>query len=371
MSNYYAVIMAGGSGERFWPLSRLEQPKQLLPIIGDKPMLRQTLDRLLGIIPAENIFVITHQRQQAAVAEVCPELKRENIVGEPVGRNTAPTIALATILIRRLDPNAVFAVLPADHVIHDTLTFQTELQSALELAADTPALLTFGIKPTEASTGYGYIQKANQSASPETIVTHEVQRFVEKPDASTAASYLASGDYYWNAGMFIWSIAAIAQALAEHTPSLWQSMLGLEEGLNRGEPIDELLAGIFPQLEKISIDYAVMERASSVLVIESSFDWDDVGDWPAITRHYQSDDQKNVVRGDAIIESGSNNLVVSCSGHTIALLGVEDLVVINSGDATLVCPKSQTQNIKQLVESLADHPKGKKLLEQPAPSRLP
>ncbi len=345
--------MAGGRGERFWPESRLSRPKQLLPIVGDTPMLSQTIDRLEGLVPAENIFIITNEEQRAAVLEVCPSLDPAKIVGEPMGRDTAAAVALATVLVRRESPEASFAMLPADAVIHDGANFRKVLEAAFAAAEAEPVLTTIGIKASHPATGYGYIQQGAPGKSYAGKTLYSVKRFVEKPDAETAKAYLASGDYFWNAGMFVWTVPTIVTELEKNTPQLWKSCQAIAAGLDKGEGLSALLAEYYPQLEKISIDYAVIEKAETVTMIESSFDWDDVGEWPAIERHYPKDENGNVVRGNAHAKDAKNNIVYARDdGHLVTLLGVDELIVVHTKDATLICKKEQAQQIKALVKEV-------------------
>lgn len=353
MNQRYVVIMAGGRGERFWPQSRLARPKHLLPIVGDKPMLTQTIERLGAVVPPERVLIITNAEQAAAVREVCPMVPADNVIAEPVGRDTAAAVGLATLLVKHRDPAATFAMLPADAVIHDAAGFQRILQASFEAAETADALITIGIKPTFPATGYGYIHKAEAVAEASGETVFRVAQFREKPDLETAQAYLASGEYYWNAGMFFWRVPVISDCFERFTPSLWRALQAIESGLSAGAPLDGLLAEHYPQLEKISVDYAIMEKAESVRVLESAFDWDDVGEWPAVARHYPADEAGNVVRGLAALHEASGNIVLSESGHTVALVGVEDLIVVHTADATLVCPKSKAQEIKQLVKGLA------------------
>ena len=353
MANRYVVIMAGGSGERFWPESRLACPKQLLPIVGDKPMLTQTIDRLEGLVPAEDVFVITNAEQRDAVLEVCPELDPAKVIGEPVGRDTAAAVALATILVKRENPHASFAMLPADAVIHDAPGLRSTLEAAFAAAEANPVLATIGITAAFPATGYGYMQQGDKFGDFAGRDVFEVKRFVEKPDLDTAQSYLDSGDYFWNAGMFVWSVASIVAELEKNTPSLWSALQAIDAGLAGGAAIDPLLAAHYPNLEKISVDYAIIEKAANVVMLESGFDWDDVGEWPAIARHYPADAAGNVVRGEAHLQSSSDNIVFSRDeGHLVALLGVKDLIVVETGDATLVCHKERAQEIKGLVHAI-------------------
>ncbi len=353
MSQRFAVIMAGGRGERFWPQSRLKRPKHLLPIIGDTPMLCQTVDRLAGLVPPENVFVITNREQRPGVLAACPDLEPANVIGEPVGRDTAAAVGLAAILVKSSDDaGSAFAILPADAAIHDTKGFQKTLATAFEVAENGEYLVTVGIKPNNPATGYGYIQKGERLRPAGVDAIFEVKRFVEKPDLPTAEKYLQSGEYFWNAGMFVWRTDVIGNALSVYTPELWKALDKIEDGIGDGENLDSLLAEHYPNLDKISIDYAVMEKADNVLTVEANFDWDDVGEWPAIARHQSSDPKGNVLQGKGMIRDGSGNIVVNEKGHFTAIIGVDDLIVVQTGDATLICPKSKAQEIKKLVKEI-------------------
>ena len=363
MADRYAVIMAGGRGERFWPESRLARPKQLLPIVGDKAMLAQTIERLAGLVPPEHVFVITNREQREAVLEVCPQLDPQKVIGEPMGRDTAAAVALAAVLVRRENPEASFAMLPADAVIQDAPGLRATLQAAFAAAEAHPVLATVGITATFPATGYGYIQQGEKFGDFAGGEVFAVKRFVEKPDATAAQAYLASGDYFWNAGMFVWSVATIVAALQESTPSLWAAVQAIDTGLAAGSALDDLLAAHYPDLEKISVDYAVIEKATNVVMLESAFDWDDVGEWPAVARHYPADESGNVVRGEAHVQDSSGNIVFSRDpNHLVALLGVQDLIVVETDDATLVCHKNQAQQIKSLVQALGTQQALKHLL---------
>jgi mannose-1-phosphate guanylyltransferase len=353
MSKRFVVIMAGGRGERFWPESRIARPKQLLPIVGEKAMLAQTIDRLAGLVPSENIFIITNAEQRDVVLEVCPTLDPAKIIGEPIGRDTAAAVGLATVLVRREDPEASFAMLPADAVIHDAGGLRATLESAFAAAEAQPVIVTIGITASSAATGYGYMQQGAAMGDYAQRTAYQVERFVEKPDLATAQSYLASGNYFWNAGMFIWAVPSIVAELEKNTPTLWLALQAIEQGLNAGQNIDKLLAEHYPKLEKISIDYAIIEKASKVVMLESTFDWDDIGEWPAIARHYPADADGNVVRGHAELSDASGNIVYCREdNHLVALLGVQDLIVVKTKDATLICHKDKAQAIKDLVKTI-------------------
>lgn len=361
MSNRYIVIMAGGKGERFWPQSRRQAPKHLLCIVGEKPMLTQTVERLDGLLPVDHIFVITNREHRETVLLACPGLPEANVVSEPEGRDTAAAVGLAMLLVKKRDPDAVFAVLPADHVIEEREGFQKVLKAAFEVAEAEPVLVTLGIGPTEPATGYGYIQKGKPLREVSGRPVYEVRRFVEKPDLEKAKEYLASGEYFWNGGMFVWSVNSIEKAFAEWAPSLYQGLREVETRLDAGEDFEGTLDVLYPGLEKISIDYAIMEKASAVVALEATFDWDDVGEWPAVARHFPADENGNVCRGEAVVQGGSNNIVISGGNHLIALVGTEDLIVVHTDDATLVCPRNKAQEIKDMVKRLAADPKYSKL----------
>jgi len=352
MDARYIVIMAGGKGERFWPESRLKRPKHLLPIVGDTPMLRQTLDRIGDTVPRENIIIVTNVTQQSAIQEMCPDLPAENVVAEPVGRDTAPAVALSMLLVKQRNPEAVFALLPADHVIHDSEGFQSCLQTAFDVAREQDVLVTIGIKPTHPATGYGYIQKGRALKGYEEKSAHHVMRFVEKPDLGKATEYVDSGEYFWNAGMFVWSIKSIQQAFELYNPGLLEGVGEIETEMETGTAFETALEAVYPKLERISIDFSVMEKASNVVTLESSFDWDDVGEWPAIERHGEKDAAGNLLSGLAMVKDASNNIVFNDRKRVTTLLGVEDLIVVHTDDATLVCHKSKAQEIKELVKSL-------------------
>ena len=347
--------MAGGKGERFWPQSRLKRPKQLLPIVGDKAMITQTVERLPADIPVENVFVITNTEQRDAVLEVCPQLRPERVIGEPEGRDTAAAVGLATLLVKREDPQAAFAMLPADAAIADASGFQAVLDAALTEAMRRSVIVTIGIKPTHPATGYGYIHRGGVTGQSMDRDVFEVQRFVEKPEPETAEKYLASGEYFWNARMFIWSVATIDTALKTFTPDLYGALQAIDTDLSRGVALNKSLEQHYPSLKKISVDYAIIENAENVACLESAFDWDDVGEWTALERHFPADKQGNTIRGNAYCSDASNNIIYAGKDHTVALLGVDDLIVVQTPDATLICKKDCTQDIKKLVKRIGEN----------------
>jgi mannose-1-phosphate guanylyltransferase len=361
-SDRFIVIMAGGRGERFWPQSRIKRPKQLLPIVGDKPLLTQTVERLKGVVPFENVLIITNVEQADAVREVCPMLPAENVVSEPVGRDTAAAVGLAMVLVKRKNPNAAFAMLPADHVIHDAESLRGVLDAGFNVAEKDDVIVTVGIKPTCPATGYGYIWYDAAGEKVKGCNVHPVRQFVEKPDLETAKEYLNTGEYYWNGGMFCWRVPVVAGELEKNTPVLWEGLQKIESELDSGKSLNVVLEEVYPTLEKISIDYAVMEKAKFVKVVESTFDWDDVGEWPAIERHYEADEAGNVIKGLAEVLDAKGNIVLNEKGHVTALVGVENLIVVQTADATLICPKDRAQDIKKIVRNLQEKEEYKHLM---------
>jgi mannose-1-phosphate guanylyltransferase len=337
----WAVIMAGGYGERFWPMSRRNRPKQLLPIVGNKTMIQQTVDRLRPLIADARIVVVTNREQASLVRKQLPRVK--HVIAEPMGRNTAPCIALATAMIARLDPNAVIAVVPADSWIGDGKKYQRVVAESLVLAAKRDVLITIGIQPTSPHTGYGYIQVG----TPLQRRFFNAKRFVEKPDLARAKQFLATGKYRWNAGMFVWSARTIGRAFEKLQPAMAKSCARLAATRLKN------FAREYKRLEKISVDYAIMEKADNVVVANGDFPWDDVGDWPAIGRHYEKDSAGNVGRGEFVGLDANNCIVVGDNTHLVAAVGVRDLVIVHTPDATLVCQKSEAQKVRELVKKLA------------------
>lgn len=339
----YVCIMAGGSGERFWPMSRKATPKHLLKLFSDQTLVEETVRRLEGIVPFENIFVLTNQAQLEATRQALSFLPTGQIIAEPAKRETAAAAALATALVRARDPQAVMALLPADSLIKNQAVYARQVHAALARAAGSSALLTFAIKPSYPATGFGYLEMADDLGDG----FRRVARFVEKPDEPTAKEYLAGGNHAWNAGMFVWKVESFLAEATKHTPMLAQFIREFPAG-----DAATYLAEKFPTLEpKVSVDYAIMEKAAAVETCLAEFDWDDVGTWTALPAHMPQDKAGNTNRGKVLALDSSNNIVVS-NGRVIALCGVQDLVVVEAGDAVLVCHRDAVQQIKQLMPDL-------------------
>jgi mannose-1-phosphate guanylyltransferase len=348
----HAVIMAGGGGTRFWPRSRQKRPKQFLALGSERTLLQLALDRVGTLIPPERTWIITAEAHHDEAARQLPALPAGQIVGEPCGRDTAACIGLGASLIARHDRDATMLVMPADHLIEPVEDFRRAVQVAADMAEKRPAaLVTFGIVPTFPATGYGYIHRGDEVARPENVAVYKVQSFREKPSADVAERFVASGEYYWNSGIFVWKAATILGALRERQPKLHAAVQRIAGAWATDQRTDALQRE-YSALDRISIDYAVMEHARDVLVVQAPFRWDDVGSWLALERMHARDPRGNTVLGlHAGIET-SNCVIASDSGHLVATVGVEDLLIIQDGDATLVAARSQEGAVKQLVELL-------------------
>lgn len=350
LDHAYAIIMAGGKGERFWPLSTTRRPKQLLALVGGKPLIVQAVDRLQGIVPPERILIVTNRDLVGPIRAILGQGSPVAVLGEPVGRDTAAAIAAGTAWIVRRAPDAVCCVLTADHVIGDLTVFRDTLTRGLELCAANEILLTIGIEPREPSSAYGYIETGTPWNQSGPVEFRYAKRFVEKPDPEAARVYLATGRYVWNSGMFAWSVRSIRQAFAEFRPDLARK-IDAWAGCADDPEFQRALEKDFPSLEKISIDYAVMERARNIVVCSGKFAWDDVGSWPALAKHLPHDESANAVLGDLEGLDAHRNIVVS-EGRLTALIGVQDLVVVQAEGVTLICAKSRSQEIKELLAIL-------------------
>jgi mannose-1-phosphate guanylyltransferase len=348
----HAVIMAGGSGTRFWPKSRRNRPKQLLRLYGDASMLQQTVNRIAPMVAPDRTWIITGSDQATAVRSQLPGLPTSNVVAEPCPRDTAACVGLAASIVAKQDPDGTMIVLPADHVIRPDAKFHTAVKAALSVIdADPTAFVTFGVKPTRPETGYGYIERGESLGSPEGIALHKVVQFREKPDRATAERFLAEGRFAWNAGIFIWKARAILDALAIHRPMLAEALDRVRKALGTSEEA-QVIAREYPSMEKVPIDKAVMEKAPNVRVLEVVYDWNDVGDWRALTELVAPDANGNTIQGSVVAVETSGSIIVSDDGGLIATLGVEDLVIVQSLGATLIARKDQLDKLKSLVEGL-------------------
>ncbi len=345
----YALILAGGSGERFWPLSRRTRPKQLLRLASEKTLLEETVDRLEGLVARDQILVLTNVEQEAAVRELLSGLPGENIIAEPAKRDTAAAIALAAGWIAMRDHAATMIVLPADHLIKDGAAFRDTVRQAATAAEETGALVTIGVKPTWPCPGFGYIERGEPARLRDgTNSIFHVVRFREKPNAELAENFIRAGNFRWNAGMFVWSVPTVLTEFNRHTPELADFISQLRAP-GRWE---ETLQQRFSSLPKISFDYAVMEKADRVLMVEATFDWDDVGGWRAVAAYLEKDEQQNAANCELTTLNASNNVVFNESPTRVALVGVHNLIVVRTDDAILVCNRRDAEKIKHLVDEL-------------------
>lgn len=356
----HAVIMAGGSGTRFWPESRANWPKQLLPLSGARSLIQDTVDRLATLVPPERILIVTAAQLVDAVRQQLPELPPQSVLGEPCKRDTAPCIGLAAFQISRRDPEATLAVMPADHAILPTQALRDAIQCAAEVVEQQPGrIVTFGIKPTYAAESFGYIERGKPIASPrlsggEVCDVFEVARFREKPPAAVAREYLAAGNFYWNSGIFVWKARTILAALEKHQPELFARLRTIADADGTSE-FQATFEREFAAIRGISIDYAVMEHAHDVAVIEAPFTWDDVGSWQAMARLRGVDPEGNTIAAEKhIVVSTTGTILRSTDEHLIATVGLKDLIVVHTPDATLVASRHDEEAIRRVVKLLEE-----------------
>ncbi len=351
--NRYVVIMAGGAGERFWPLSRQRSPKQLLRLTrSDMSMIEEAIERVTPLVPMERILIITSAILRDAIIGALPNFPAHNVIAEPAKRNTAPCLALACGIIHaREGTDALMAVLTADHFIGNAAEFRSNVSIALDFAETSDALVTLGIPPSRPETGYGYIHVSAPATGTGVV---KVDAFKEKPNYDTALEYVVSGEYLWNSGMFFWRTQSLATVMRRVLPDVGNAIDSISESI-RGGNQDELQR-LFAALPDISIDYGVMERASNVFVLPATFPWDDVGSWDALERMQPLDESNNVLQGDVVAVDASSCVVVNTHtrSHTVAVLGVTGVVVVTTNDATMVCLKDRAQDVKRIVSTLRE-----------------
>lgn len=370
-SDRFVIIMAGGRGERFWPVSREKTPKQLIKLLGNRSFLQQAVDRVLPLVPAKNVIIITNEVQAPEVRKQLPELPKENVVAEPVGRDTCAAVTLGAAIVGARSTTGVMAVLPADHVIPDEKKFRQVLADAFDIATRGQVIVTIGIQPSGPETGYGYIQSGNElpapaGAKPYKTAFFKAERFVEKPNLEKAQEYLAAGNYRWNAGMFVWSFVTVTNALATHQKEMSDAChRWFEAAVKSPAKLASVLKKEYPEIRKISIDFALMEKAHNVVVADGSFEWDDLGAWPALARHVKQDAEGNAAVADFVHVDSARNIVYDARTKArtpVTLVGVKDCIVVLADDTTLIASKAEAQKIKELVKKLAADPKLAKLV---------
>ena len=368
--NRFVIIMAGGRGERFWPVSREQMPKQLLTLLGKRSFLQQAVDRVLPLVPAKNIFVITNAAQLPEVRKQLPKIPRQNLIAEPMGRDTCAAVTFGAALVGARSTTGIMAVLPADHVIPDAKLFQQVLADAFDLAGRGQAIVTIGIKPTEPAMGYGYIRVGEALPPPAGVKKYKTtfyraEQFVEKPHFDRALEYVSSGQYRWNAGMFVWSFVTVTEGLQKHQPEMYAACQRWFKVANQPAKLARVLAKEYPDIKKISIDYALMEKAQNVVVADGAFEWDDLGSWTALARHLKADPEGNCAVADFIHVDAARNIIYDARTKNrtpIAVVGLRDSILVQTDDAVLLAHKSQAQKVKELVRKLAEDARLKKLV---------
>lgn len=341
--------MAGGGGTRFWPLSRKERPKQLLNISGKDIMLNETIRRMDDIVEREDVYIVTNESQQKLMRDmIINGVPFKNILAEPAARNTSPCVLYAASVLMKLHGDGVMCVFPADHHVANIPEYQRTLRTAIQAAEVTGKIVTIGITPTYPATGYGYISRTREE---ELDGVYQVRKFVEKPNLDVATKYLAEGTYLWNSGVFIWKISTILEAFKKHLPAMYEQMQEIMEAY--GTPSGkEVLERVYPQLESISVDYGILEREADVLVLEGDFGWSDVGSLDAMNTFHKEDSDGNILLGD-ILSINSRNSIVKGNDKLIALVGMENTIVVETEDALLICNKSKAQDVKKVVDELS------------------
>jgi mannose-1-phosphate guanylyltransferase len=365
-SNFYPVILAGGRGTRFWPLSRKKRAKQLLALDGKQTMIQQTVARLRPLAAAKQFWIITNGDSRPEILRQLPKLRREQVVAEPIGRNTAPAIGLAAFILLRSDPNAVLGLFPSDHVIADLKRYHQVLQEGIQIAAAGENIVVLGIQPTRAETGYGYIEVG----SPSSGGARRVRRFTEKPKTERAAEFVSAGNFFWNSGMFLWSARTLTNALAEHLPKTALLLEKIADSYGTGA-FSNTLRRLYPKCENISVDYGILEprsakgeQASNIFCLPADFGWNDLGSWTALHEHHASRRQEkdgNLISAQGIFTLNASGNYVHAPGKFVAVVGVNDIVVVETEDALLITTREHSQEVGKVVKHL-DEKKLKKLV---------
>lgn len=353
-----ALIMAGGSGTRFWPKSRENHPKQLLQIVGEGTMLQNTVQRLNPLIADERIFIVCKESQRDAILAQVPQLPAQNIIVEPWGKSTAPCIGLAALFMRKRFGDEVMVVLPADHLIGPAENFREILATSGRIASEHDALITIGIPPTFPATGYGYIQRSKETMGQGKLQAQKVKAFAEKPNLETAQRFLASGDFLWNSGMFVWRVSTIMEQIEEHLPQLSDGLREIDQALGQQHE-HETIGRVYQQIKSISIDYGVMEKAKNVVVLPANFEWNDIGSWDEVYKLSDKDKDQNALNGGNHVLYDSTGCLVEVKDKVVAAVGVCDLVIVESEGALLICSRERAQEVKELVDLI----KRKKMTE--------
>ncbi|WP_347840646.1 mannose-1-phosphate guanylyltransferase [uncultured Draconibacterium sp.] len=352
MKDLYTLIMAGGSGTRFWPRSKTVKPKQYLNIFGDDSLLQDTIKRFATFSEEEKIYIVSSATQAKVLEEQTPMLPKNNLIYEPVGRNTLPCIGLAAMFAERENPDGIMVVSPSDHLIKNNSLFKDTVLAAAKIADEKDGIVTIGITPTYAATGYGYVQTAENITGTEKIKQFKVERFVEKPDEATATKYLQEGGFYWNSGLFVFKVSVFLKAVEEFAPELYADLRKIQAEFGK-DSYEQTLDTIYRAVESISVDYGIMEHAKNIYLVEGNFDWNDLGSWESV---YLADEKKdengNAGSGDTMFLDTKNSYVYAEDDNVVAVVGMEDVIVVKDGNTTLVCKRENAEDIKKIVEQL-------------------
>lgn len=351
MSNKYCLIMAGGSGTRFWPRSRKAKPKQFLTIFGNQSLIQSTISRFGNFIPDESIFIVSNKGQKEVLEEQTTRLPKENLIYEPVGKNTLPAIGLAALFIAKKDPDGMMVVSPADHLTQNDALFQETIESAIKIASEKNGIVTIGITPNHPATGYGYIEIADEIKIGQSIKSYAVNRFVEKPNLEKANEYISSGRFFWNAGIFVFKVSVFLESVQKHAPKLYADLLKIAETIGT-ESYEQVLDTIYNQVDSISIDYGIMEKADNVFLVQGDFVWNDLGSWEEVYKYDQQKDENQNVKSGEVVFVNAKNSYVSAPDSLVAVVGLDDIIVVQEGDTILVCKRDQAEEIKHVVAEL-------------------
>jgi len=340
--------MAGGSGSRFWPHSRKKRSKQFLSLVGKQTLIESTVRRFLPLTSPDHLFVVSNIGQKCEMEKQHLPVPSQNIIYEPIGKNTAPCIGLAALFVEARDPEAIMVVSPADHLIRQEDRFRKTVMAAVSLAGQKDALVTIGIQPDRPATGYGYIQIKENLGKLNGISSFSVRTFAEKPNLATAERFLKSGDFYWNSGIFIFKISVLLKAFEKYAPDLYEALLTLKKVIGNNN-YEETLEKVYRQIRGISIDYAIMEKADNVFLVKGEFEWNDLGSWEQTYKLSKKDSDGNAIQGD-VVTMDSRNCYISTSSGVIAVIGMEDIIIVQEKDATLICRRDRVEDVKKIVE---------------------
>jgi len=351
MDKFHCLIMAGGSGTRFWPRSLKAKPKQYLTIFGDQSLIQSTIGRFARFIPEDSIYVVSNKGQKEVLEEQASNLKKENLIYEPIGKNTLPAIGLSALFVAKNDPDGIMVVSPADHLTKNDELFQETIESAAKIAIEKDGIVTIGITPNAPATGYGYIQIADEIKIGQTIKSFAVNRFVEKPNLETAKTYISSGMYFWNAGIFVFKVSVFLKAVEKHAPALYTDLQEIGKTIGTAG-YEQVLDKMYGRVDSVSVDYGIMEKADNVYLVKGDFEWNDLGSWEEVYKYDPvKDENQNACIGQTVLIDARNSYVYA-PNSLVAVVGLDDVIVVQEGNAILVCKRSHAEEIKQVVDQL-------------------